>query len=186
MYGWLGNYLTNSCSNCTCWVSEHCLQEVNKAATLTYVTSGSPIIDTSFLAKAARDLCSGIKTYWLYPHCSDNSGSPSNKPPYDTYAPSTGNSGIQATHRPCHFIHISQDPISQKSLPISSCIWVFIYFCLSIYLSVCLSIYLSIYRHLSICLSVCLSVRPSVRPSIHSSIHPSIHSSIHPSIHLSI
>lgn len=63
--------------------------EVNKAATLTYVTSGSPIIDTSFLAKAARDLCSGIKTYWLYPHCSDNSGSPSNKPPYDTYAPST-------------------------------------------------------------------------------------------------
>jgi hypothetical protein len=63
-------------------------KEVNKAATLTYVTSGSPISDTSFLAKAAQDICKGVSTYWLYPHCSDNSANgPSNIMPSPTTMP---------------------------------------------------------------------------------------------------
>lgn len=64
-------------------------KEINKASTLTYVTSGSPISDISFLAKDARDLCKGISTYWLYPKCTD--GAAQQVPPgsYSTMMPKT-------------------------------------------------------------------------------------------------
>jgi len=66
------------------------IKEVNKAATLTYVTSGSPISDTSFLAKAARDMCKGVSTYWLYPHCTDSSNkAPPNMPNTATMPPNS-------------------------------------------------------------------------------------------------
>lgn len=50
--------------------------EITKASALTYMTSGIPISDTSFLTQAARDICQGISTYWLYPKCSDASSLP--------------------------------------------------------------------------------------------------------------
>jgi hypothetical protein len=38
---------------------------------LMYRVSDTPIVDTSFLGKTARDACKGISVYWLYPYCSD-------------------------------------------------------------------------------------------------------------------
>ena len=35
-----------------------------------YHVSDTPIADTSFLSKTARDTCQGISVYWLYPYCS--------------------------------------------------------------------------------------------------------------------
>ena len=52
----------------------------NATNTVTYQAANTPIQDSSFLCKAARDTCKGISTYWVYPKClasnnpSDSSG----------------------------------------------------------------------------------------------------------------
>lgn len=38
---------------------------------LTFVKSSTPITDSSFLCKAAREACEGVSVYWVYPQCSD-------------------------------------------------------------------------------------------------------------------
>lgn len=45
--------------------------EPKEAVSLVYRASDTPIADTSFLGKTARDTCKGISVYWLYPSCSD-------------------------------------------------------------------------------------------------------------------
>jgi hypothetical protein len=45
--------------------------DVKEAVSLTYRASDTPISDTSFLGKTAKELCKGVSIYWLYPHCID-------------------------------------------------------------------------------------------------------------------
>jgi len=52
---------------------------VNQAESLTYIASDTPISDTSFLGKTAKDTCKGVSVYWLYPQCTGkNSGKDAN------------------------------------------------------------------------------------------------------------
>jgi hypothetical protein len=53
--------------------------DVNDAVSMTYRASDTPISDTSFLGKTAKETCKGVSIYWLYPHCIDkNSGKDTN------------------------------------------------------------------------------------------------------------
>jgi len=45
------------------------LKTQNATYTVKYSVSNSPIPDTSFLSKAAKDTCQGISAYWVYPSC---------------------------------------------------------------------------------------------------------------------
>jgi hypothetical protein len=45
--------------------------DVKDAVTMTYRSSDTPISDTSFLGKTARETCKGVSIYWLFPHCID-------------------------------------------------------------------------------------------------------------------
>lgn len=38
---------------------------------LVYDISGTPVADSSFLGKKARDMCKGTSVYWVYPRCDD-------------------------------------------------------------------------------------------------------------------
>jgi hypothetical protein len=38
-------------------------------STQTFSISGTPVSDTSFLPKKARDMCKGVSVYWAYRHC---------------------------------------------------------------------------------------------------------------------
>lgn len=44
---------------------------IKESSSLVYKTSGTPISDTSFLSKKARDMCKGVSVYWVYPQCLD-------------------------------------------------------------------------------------------------------------------
>lgn len=41
----------------------------NYTEELKYEVSGTPVADSSFLGKKARDACQGISVYWMYPKC---------------------------------------------------------------------------------------------------------------------
>lgn len=44
-------------------------ETMNASYTVTYQAANTPIPDTSFLSKMAKDTCKGISTYWVYPSC---------------------------------------------------------------------------------------------------------------------
>jgi hypothetical protein len=46
-------------------------------AAQTYLVSGSPVTDRSFLTKKALDMCSGVSVYWAYRSCANNKVDPS-------------------------------------------------------------------------------------------------------------
>jgi len=41
---------------------------------MTYRSADTPISDLTFMCQTARNACSGIPTYWLFPICTDSDG----------------------------------------------------------------------------------------------------------------
>jgi hypothetical protein len=46
---------------------------------VSYQAAETPIPDSSFLCKAAKDLCKGISTYWVYPRCEAQTEDPAQR-----------------------------------------------------------------------------------------------------------
>lgn len=44
-------------------------QRTNSTYSLKYLSANTPISDSTFLCRTARDVCSGVSTYWLFPVC---------------------------------------------------------------------------------------------------------------------